>query len=270
MKVIAEVGSNWKTFEDCSQSIIEAARAGADVVKFQYFKSFDLYGQVVPNFKGELPAEWLPELSSICKDAGIEFMCTAFSPSAYELVDRYVSRHKIASAELSDRDILATVNSFKKPVYLSTGGSNLEEIKAALEQLKDCEVTVLYCVADYPAKVIDLRNVERLQLALYGRCAGVGYSDHSIDVLNIPGIAKSEGAVVIEKHVNFTSHTDTPDAPHSINGEELRLMVRVIKGDRITLDETASLCNQRMRNEWRRRPVAQDDGSIKYYRPCPK
>jgi sialic acid synthase SpsE len=69
-----------------------------------------------------------------------------------------------------------------------------------------------------------------------------GYSDHSVDVMIIPILAKHHGCSVIEKHVNFTDHTDTDDAPHSLNAHEFALMVQSIHGDYIDLKDTAPVC----------------------------
>lgn len=267
MKIIAEVGSNWKTFDDCTDAIIQAARAGAHAVKFQYYNSHDLYGDQVPGLRGEMPGEWVKRLAFFAETKGVEFMCTAFSPNGYTMVNKYVKAHKVASAELPAVDILEVVNSFKKPVYLSTGGSTIEEIDTAVKILKDCKVTLMFCVADYPARVVDFRNLSRLRDNF--PLLDVGFSDHSTDVLNIPVLARDAGATVIEKHVNFSPFTDTPDAGHSISGDELRLMIKAIQVKRIDLEETDALTNIQMRKNWRRKPFTQIDGSVRWYRPKP-
>ncbi len=267
MRVIAEVGSNWKSFDDCSRSIAAASRAKADVVKFQLFTAEELYGAPYDGLKGVLPRDWVPHLASIAHDCGIEFMCTAFSPDGYRFIDPFVKCHKVASAELTAIDILKTVNDLKKPVCLSTGGATTEEINTALAILTDVPVTLFYCVADYPAKVVDFRAFD--QLRIRHDAHKYGYSDHSIDVLNIPELAQAMGASVIEKHVNFTEHTDTPDAPHAINEAELALMIKNLKGE-ATMADTDKLCNVQMKTQWKRRAVYSDDGSIGYFRPLPK
>jgi len=252
MKIIAEVGSNWKTLEDCLFSIAEAKRVGADAVKFQLFNPHEMHGGECTYILGGTPhldPAWIPGLADQAKNAGIEFMCTAFSPYGYATIDRYVSRHKVASAEITDLDILRTVNSFKKPVYLSTGGATLEQIQAALDVLKDCPVTIMYCVTAYPARVVDFAQLDYMKM-LYGPRFSFGYSDHSTDVLIIPSMAQFLGCTVIEKHVNFTSHTDTDDAPHSLSASEFALMARMIRGEKIPLTDTFTPCTwQRVKTE---------------------
>lgn len=252
MKVIAEIGSNWKTIGDCKESIQAAARCGADVVKFQFYTHREIYG-ASGKMKGEMPLEWLSHLYSVAQSEGIEFMCTAFSPSGYHYVNAMVETHKIASAELTALDIIDTVNGFRKPVILSTGGANMDDIEAAVNRLSNCPVTLMFCVADYPAKIIDFRQLVRIRNHFGGRCR-YGYSDHSIDVLNIPLIAKAVGCEVIEKHVNFTPYTDTPDAGHALNESEFRLMVQNLKTPAgPSLEETEALCNVDMRMKWKRK-----------------
>lgn len=244
MKIVAEVGSNWKSLSDILYSIRVAKDTGADAVKFQLFTNKEMY-QDIPDLKiGQTPyldPEWLTSMSSYAKGIGIEFMCTAFSAQGYDIIDSHVETHKIASAEITDNNILDKVNSFKKPVYLSTGGADMSQIKNALDRLKSCHVTIFYCVTEYPAKLVDFRHVDKFVTA-FKRGYDYGYSDHSIDVLNIPRLAKYHGCSVIEKHVNFTEHKDTDDAPHALNAHEFALMVRSIHGDHIDVKDTLRGC----------------------------
>jgi sialic acid synthase SpsE len=226
MKVIAEIGSNWKTLEDCVDSVRAAKRSGADIVKFQSFKPSELYGEG----EGEGLRPPISLIANMAQMLGIEFMCTAFSPVVYLYIDPFVSRHKIASSEITDLNILKTVAQLKKPVLVSTGGATLDEIDTALDILDGLEVTLMHCVVSYPARVVDFRHLDELKERYGSRCL-YGYSDHSCDVLNIPMVARDRGAVILEKHVNFTSHTDTPDAPHSLNENEFAMMVRNLKGN---------------------------------------
>lgn len=247
--IVAEVGSNWRTLDDCLSSIRIAKACGADAVKFQLYDHAALYGMtqkqwlmagpgrnafthLLPedtDMASRLPVGWLPKLHTECQRAGIEFMCTAFSPELIDAVDPYVSVHKVASAELTHIRMLERLREIGKPVFLSTGASGEQDIRLALEVLGPTPTVVMYCVAAYPAKEIDLGCLELLR-GYTGRL--VGYSDHSVDALVIPHAAVKQGACVIEKHVNFTDHQDTPDAPHSLNEREFQGMVAQIRGTR--------------------------------------
>ncbi len=223
--IIAEIGSNWTTLDDCIYSIKEAKAAGADAAKFQMYTHKELYGFDGPPLFGELPKEWIPEFKRACDRVGIEFMCTAFSVRGFDYLDPYVKRHKVASSCNSTRSILDYLGTLNKPVYVSTGAASLEDIRLALDLLNG-NGTPLYCVAAYPAKVIDFNVMSSIRMNLG---CDVGYSDHSIDVLTLPKIAQQMGATVIEKHFSAID-ADTPDKPHSINPREFKLMVDILRG----------------------------------------
>ena len=227
MYIIAEIGSNWESLDDCFQSIQEAHNSGANAAKFQMFTHAELYG-ISGQLKHELPHDWVPLLRRQCDRSGIEFMCTAFSPEGFEYINPYVDIHKIASSCITTTPILKKVASFNKKTILSTGASSIGEIRLAMNHFPGQLVTPLYCVANYPAKVINLENIRLMEKELGVK---VGYSDHSTDVLNIPRMAVQMGAVVIEKHLDC-ARKGTPDSPHSISPDEFRLMVDSINNIR--------------------------------------
>jgi N,N'-diacetyllegionaminate synthase len=229
--IIAEVGSNWRTFDDCKASVVQAKKAGADAVKFQAFTAEALYGHG-PHLEGAqmgtLPLDWLPLLKQVATEQGIDFLCSAFSPELVAAVDPFVEMHKVASAELSHVRLLERIRDTGKPVLLSTGASTPGDIRNALHTLEGSgPVVLLYCVAAYPATDIDLRHIDALAREFN---LPVGYSDHSTDSLVIPKAAISAGACVLEKH--FTAiDSDTPDRPHSLTAAQFKRMVLNIRGE---------------------------------------
>lgn len=237
MKIICEVGSNWRTKEDCLSAIHLAKAVGADAVKFQLFTHEELYGLPSEQSPHALPSTWLGALKAKADAEGIEFMCTAFSPVGYEIVNQYVNVHKVASAECTHVRILEKLAKLGKQVILSTGAHTPADIEEALNVLArrntqepmavPLSVVLMYCVASYPAREIDFRQMIRLQDIFR---LPVGYSDHSTDILNIPRLAKAQGAVVLEKHFNPHNYKDTPDAPHSLNTDQFKKMVLSTKG----------------------------------------
>lgn len=230
--IVAEVGSNWRDFNDAKDSISKAKACGADAVKFQAFTGAALYGfpSTPVGEELELPLDWLPRLKEKADVVGIEFMCTAFSPELYDAVDPYVSVHKVASAELTHKRILEKLKALGKPVILSTGASGKSDIKEAIRILGDTPLILMYCVAAYPAKLANPWLIPILR-SEYGKL--VGYSDHALDALVTPVVAANQGACVIEKHVNF-AEAESPDSPHSLSTEEFKLMVRAIRGQAVS------------------------------------
>jgi len=227
--IIAEVGSCWDDFDHVKDSIGLAKNCGADAVKFQFFNSPDLYGpQEQPYEPGISPYfhhGWLAGLKEKADAFGIDLMCSAFSVDGIKAVDPYVSLHKVASSENNHVRMLETLNALGKPVLISTGGSTHGDIKQSLKYLRDVEVIPLYCVSDYPARVVNLYELRDLA-SMFG---AVGFSDHSTDSLVIPHRAVELGACVIEKHVNFFD-VDCADSPHSLSTAEFKDMCSRLRG----------------------------------------
>lgn len=262
--IIAEIGSNWRTLDDCLHSISMAKAAGADAVKFQAFDEQALYGvpqdvwarnhyqldevystDGMPDMEGKLPLDWLPKLKIKADACGIEFMCSAFSPELVAAVNPFVNLHKVASAELSHVRMLEALRDIGKPVILSTGASGPRDIERALATLRgrsdwdqvtgsanwgpfDREVVLMYCVAAYPARDIDFRMIAELKKL--APC--VGFSDHTTDYGVIPKLAVDSGACVIEKHMTDIPEINTPDRPHSLTVDEFKKMVQTVRGER--------------------------------------
>jgi sialic acid synthase SpsE len=225
MKIIAEVGSNWLSFDHCKGAVSLAKSCGADAVKFQLYTHHELYG-FAGKLPGEMPREWIPKLKEKADAVGIEFMCTAFSPNGLRYIDQFVSTHKIASSEMCYPELLNVALDTGKPLYISTGAQTERDIIALSGLVGKSHATFLYCEAAYPSTRSDLRRILRLE-EITQRPAG--FSDHSTDVLNIPRMAYEYGAVVLEKHFNPMELTETPDAPHSLNVEDFQAMVYSIR-----------------------------------------
>lgn len=240
-KIIAEVGSNFKTIEDCIDSISTAYACGANAVKFQAYNYQALYGYnpspFKPDMPGTLPTAWLPRLAQKAKTIGIEFMCSAFSPELLKEADPYVKTHKVASAELTHKRLLQAINATGKPVILSTGASGLADIRQALGELSACEVTLLYCVAAYPTRFVNFERLDELQCK-FGPKYAYGFSDHTTDVACIPCEAVRHGATVIEKHVNFVGAV-SPDSPHSLTTDEFKIMVKSLRGEPMPMNDNS-------------------------------
>ena len=237
--IIAEVGSNWKSYNDCINAVTKAHQCGADAVKFQLFTHKDLYGFNDPNIDAMwndqfyLKKEWIPAIKEKCDVVGIDFMCTAFSGSGYEFVNEFVDMHKVASSDMNDLETLALLREIGKPIILSTGSHTLADIEKSLHYLwgKNGQIVYpLYCVTGYPTKNVDLRKIGQLN-EHFKYSPLFGFSDHTVDVCTIPTSACLQWkAPVLEKHFNPFGHNDCPDSGHSIGPDNFKLMVEIIRG----------------------------------------
>lgn len=265
--IVAEIGSNWKTFQDCLDSIAQAKAAGADAVKFQLFTPEALYGlsrdtwdatlnekiglgvhqDSLDRIPPYLNPRWLPHLKECADKVGIEFMCTAFSPELIDVVDPYVNIHKNASAELTHVRMLEKYRLIGKPVIVSTGAHGVGDVQMALDVLQTD--WSLACKWDDSKSPVGRTSFEKPPIVLMYCVAAypanevnleniialnkefgtlVGYSDHTTDVLTIPRMSFAWGSSVLEKHVSFIG-AYTPDRPHSLDGPQFKRMVESIR-----------------------------------------
>jgi len=272
--IIAEAGSNWKvgSYEEdlkmATQLIDIAVKAGADAVKFQTFRSENVYvsnaGQVdyladvtskkdINEILGDLsmPYQMLPELSKHCKDNNIIFMSTPFSVQDAKQVDPFVTIHKIASYEINHIRLLEFIANTKKPVLISTGASTYNEIDFAVNIMKENnagQIGLLQCTSKYPSplEALNLSVIPKLKDRYQ---VPVGLSDHSMDPLIGPLIAIGNGATVIEKHFTLDRNLKGPDHAFALTPNELSIMVKSIRdadkakgnGEKLILQEEQEL-----------------------------
>jgi len=216
--IIAEIGENhggdWKL---ARLMITEAARAGADVVKFQSYLGTD-----VPNndpekewfTKIQLPDSMHFELKAYAEQFGVEFLSTPFSLGrARFLVEELGLRKiKVASSEMLNFAILDYLNGKVESVFLSTGLATLEETRLAVSHLNRVpQVCVMQCTTQYPCpqEEANLSVLTTLKKA-FPNCQ-IGYSDHTVGIL-APVLARALGAEVIEKHFTISRLDGGPDA----------------------------------------------------------
>lgn len=242
MYIIADIGSNWFNKQDCLDGIIGAKKAGADCVKFQLFDHKALYGysqDINELSRVSLPRDWIKSLARYAKSVNIDFMCSAFSAELLEVVDPYVDRHKVASSDLLNPELLEAIAKTGKPVILSCGGHNLYEIRTALRFFKDyhpSEIALMYCVSEYPSYEHDIDNLLRMsdELMFEGE---LGYSDHSKDVFCAPCYSAMIGATVLEKHLNCLKTSKiTPDKVHSLDVDQFYRMALKLKSPEVFMN----------------------------------
>jgi len=247
--IIAEAGSNHDgKIEQAKQLIDIAASAGADAVKFQSFQADKIAARtkdkiVDINIAGaktlyelyknlELPLDWLGELMDHAKEKGIIFLSTPFDEQAADELEAIgVPAFKIASFELVHIPLLRHIARKGKPVLLSTGMANLDEIGEAVNAIlkeRNKKIILLHCGIGYPLEMeaVNLAAMDTLRQTFP---YPVGYSDHTMGVA-VPFAAVSRGANIIEKHFTIDRKMRGPDHPFALEPNELRLMVQGIRG----------------------------------------
>jgi len=246
--LIAEVGANHdRDFDVARRLIDEAADAGVDAVKFQTYTGRGLYSTRTPRFEylGELgdepahemlerialPREWQPLLSEHCRARGVAFLSTPFDREAVDELDELdVPGYKVASFEIVDLPFLEYIGSKHRPVIVSTGMADLEEIGEALGALRKggaTEAALLQCASLYPAPptVMNLRAIDTMREKFR---VPVGLSDHTLGI-HIAVAAVARGASIIEKHVTLDRSRTGPDHPFAIEPPELRELVQRVR-----------------------------------------
>lgn len=217
--IIAEAGVNhFGSLEKAFRLVDLAKQSGADIVKFQHFKTDLLVSHVAPDWRErlrskELSDDQLIEIKDYADAVGMEFLCTPHDESAFALLrDRFdLGAFKIGSGEVENWGFLEQVARVGKPVILSTGMYDLDQVRCAIQVLGDAgctELALLHCVTSYPTPPNDvhLRAMEELRSLFPGP---IGYSDHTTGIA-VPLAAVALGAHIVEKHI--TLDRDVPNA----------------------------------------------------------
>ena len=240
---IAEISANHCGNFKLAKKLVKCAYVnGADAVKLQtytadtmtinsnkkYFKIkqglwkgytlWDLYNKALT------PLKWHKELFEYGKSLGIKVFSTPFDDTAVDFLQKLnCPIYKIASFEMTDLNLVKKVSQTKKPIIISTGMANLEEIETTINVAKKNgakDITLLYCVSNYPSAITDfnLNNIKILKDKFKCR---VGISDHSMD--NRVAIAAiASGAEVIEKHIALDNQKKGFDIDFSLKGKEIK------------------------------------------------
>lgn len=251
--IIAEAGSNFKiseepktNYEHALKLIDLAKEANADAIKFQLYKAEKLYvenagcadyiGKKKPIYQiikeMELPYEWLQKLKKHCDEKNIIFLCAPFDErSADELEKIGIEAYKIASYAITHTPLLKHIAKKGKPILLSTGASNLEDIRKAVKTIKEQgndQIALMQCTAKYPAPLSTI-NLKIIPNLIKEFEVPVGLSDHSREPLIAPLGAVALGAKIIEKHFTTDNKLPGPDHGFAILPEELKEIAKNVK-----------------------------------------
>ena len=245
--IIAEAGVNHNgSLALAKQMVDKAVWAGVDCIKFQTFKSESLVNKTAKKAeyqisntgnndsqfnmlkKLELSYNDFTELKRYCEEKGIMFLSTPFDLESIDfLANLGMKIFKIPSGEITNLPYLREINTYKKDVILSTGMATLEEIQDALNVLKDCKVSLLHCTTEYPCPY-DSVNMRAMLTMGKKFNLPLGYSDHTQGI-EIPIMAVSMGAEIIEKHFTLDKNMEGPDHKASLEPNELKTMTDSIR-----------------------------------------
>ncbi len=241
--IIAEIGANHNRSLSLAKEMIDAAvEAQADAVKFQIYSAETLYSQKTPrhsNYKKNLwelikeietPRNWLSELKNYCLKKDIIFFATPFDYQAVDELDEVSNLFKVASFEIVDLQLIDYIAKKGKPIIISTGLANMEEIEDAYVtclKARNPNIAFLQCASIYPAPA-RIMNLKAMKTMSKGFDVITGLSDHTQGI-HISVAAAAMGARIIEKHYTLDRKMEGPDHPFAIEPEELKELVRQIR-----------------------------------------
>lgn len=250
--IIAEAGVNHNGSLETAKKLVVAAKcAGADAIKFQTFTADNIAIQTAPKAKYqkatgkkdesqytmlkrlELSPLAHKELIKYCAKNRIIFLSSPFDLESIDLLNKLgLSLFKVPSGEITNLPYLKKLGALRKKIILSTGMSNLAEIKKALNVLikagtKKQNITLLHCNSAYPSP---MRDVNLKAMPAIAKSCGIktGYSDHTLG-LEVPIAAVAMGAAVIEKHFTLDKNMPGPDQGMSLDPKEFKKMVDAIR-----------------------------------------
>ncbi|PAF50958.1 pseudaminic acid synthase [Helicobacter sp. 13S00401-1] len=246
--IIAELSANHNQDLDLAKKTLHAiARSGANAVKFQTYKPSCLtldsnleYFKIKSGLwkdktlwelyeEAYMPWEWHEELYKLAKELKLVAFSSPFSVEGVKFLETLNNPiYKVASFEVGHVPLLKAIAKTKKPVILSTGVCNDDELENALSILKGLDITLLHCTSSYPATLAksSLYKIKDLQ-AKYPSCK-IGLSDHTLGYA-APLIALSLGASTIEKHFILDKSLGGVDSAFSMDEGEFKEMVDVLK-----------------------------------------
>jgi pseudaminic acid synthase len=257
--IIAELSANHNNDYELAVKTLEAmAESGADAVKVQTYTADSLsidvnneYFEVKTEglWKGyrpydlfkeaAMPYKWQPELQKVANSLGLEFFSSPFDKQGIDFLETLdVPKYKIASLEITDIPLIEYAASKGKPMIISTGVAEIEDIELAIKTCKSVgnnDITILKCTTQYPATIEEayLKTILDMKQRFEVK---VGVSDHTMGSI-VPIVAVSLGAEVIEKHFILDRGLGGPDSAFSMEPDEFKYMVEEVRKAEKTLGQ---------------------------------
>lgn len=254
LNIIAEAGVNHNGIVKNALKLVDVAKkSGADFVKFQYFRPNLLSTKLAKQAKYQkinyrqknnsqfrmlenlkLSINQLKIINDYCKKKKIKFLLSIFDHESIKDLKKFKIEYiKIPSGEITNFPLLHKISKLNYKIILSTGMSNLYEIKAALNILKKKKVILLHCNTDYPTALNDVNLNAMVKMKKIFKCE-IGYSDHTNGFeTGISAVAL--GAKFIEKHFTLNKKMKGPDHNASLNPKELNSFVKYLRNTTVLL-----------------------------------
>ena len=239
--LIAEIsGNHCGSKSRFLKHIIEAKKAGADMVKIQTYEENEIC--INPKYlkkknpmikdvkklfsiykKYKTPFKWHKDAFKLAKKIKIELFSTPFSIKAVDFLETFNQKiYKISSFEINDYQLVTKIASLRKPIIMSTGMSNLDEIKRCIKWINKFhnKIIILYCVSGYPTdeSELNLNSLDTLKKKFKRNL--IGLSDHTNDIYS--GFAASTKKIsAIEKHF-VIDDKKTADSSFSIKPHQFK------------------------------------------------
>jgi len=242
--VIAEIGVNHDGDVNKAIELAEAAkRAGANAIKLQLFDPAMLLSNqaALADYQKASDSDVYEMLDrlKLCIDdmvavrlaarrLNIGFVVTPFSLEMYEAARQLdVDAIKIASPDVVNLPLLRCMASLKKPIIVSTGTSELSELRPAVQIIRDQPSCLLHCVSSYPTPAEDA-SLGAIGAIATRYALPVGYSDHTNEIMT-GALAVAAGACVIEKHLTYDRNAAGPDHAASFDPTEFKQYVALVR-----------------------------------------
>ncbi len=258
--LVAEIGVNYydiasergiTPMEAAELMIDEAREAGVHAVKFQTYKAGTLSARQSPYYWdiSEEPTrsqyelfskfdsfgrEEYARLAAHCAETGVEFLSTAFDFESADYLEDMMQVYKISSSDLTNLPFIEYQAAKNKPVLLSTGASDLEEIREAVKVIRSVNsapLALLHCVLEYPTPVEHANLLKISSLAREFPDCIIGYSDHTRPSTDcrVLETAYNLGAVLVEKHFTLDKTLKGNDHYHAMDPEDVRNILRHVE-----------------------------------------
>ena len=243
--VIAEIGINHNGRVDIAKELIKAAAdAGVDAVKFQkrtpelcvpdhqkdqmrdtpwgYITYLDY------RYKVEFDQEEFEQIDAYCKALGIDWFASSWDLESLAFINAFnPPAHKIASALLTDHELLRAAKATGKPIILSTGMSTIAEIREAVDILGEDNLVICHTTSSYPCPPEEL-NLKMIPTLKEMFNCPIGYSGHEVGLVTSV-IAVGLGATLVERHVTLDRAMWGSDQAASVEPQGVRTLVKYIR-----------------------------------------